>query len=97
LGQVIGLCAANVPCPNCGGDKTVQRAESPNTVLRSPSDQRERCSYRLLCDGKSLGQFLNNHFFLFYENMPAHIALVGGLTPPKNSNALNIFTYIFLQ
>jgi hypothetical protein len=27
--------------------------------------------------------------------MPAHIALVGGLTPPKNSNALNIFTYIF--
>ena len=26
FGQVIGLCEANVPCPNCGGDKTAQRA-----------------------------------------------------------------------
>jgi len=25
LGQVIGLCEANVPCPKCGGEKTVQR------------------------------------------------------------------------
>ena len=27
LGQDIGLCIANVPCPKCGGDKTVQRAQ----------------------------------------------------------------------
>ena len=27
LGQAIGLCEANVPCPKCGGDKTVQRAQ----------------------------------------------------------------------
>jgi len=26
LGQEIGLCEANVPCPKCGGDKTAQRA-----------------------------------------------------------------------
>ena len=26
LGQEIGLCVANVPCPKCGGDKTAQRA-----------------------------------------------------------------------
>jgi len=37
LGQVIGLCVANVPCPNCGGDKTPQRANSPTGVFRSPS------------------------------------------------------------
>jgi len=37
LGQVIGLCEANVPCPNCGGDKTPQRANSPTGVFRSPS------------------------------------------------------------
>jgi len=24
LGQVIGLCEANVPCPKCGGEKTAQ-------------------------------------------------------------------------
>jgi len=28
LGQVIGLCAANVPCPKCGGDKAAQRAQA---------------------------------------------------------------------
>jgi len=30
LGQVIGLYEVNVPCPKCGGDKTVQRAPSPD-------------------------------------------------------------------
>jgi len=27
LGQIKGLCEANVPCPNCGGDKNPQRAK----------------------------------------------------------------------
>jgi dihydroorotate dehydrogenase len=27
FGQAIGLCEANVPCPNCGGKKTVPRAK----------------------------------------------------------------------
>ena len=36
LGQVIGLCEANVPCPKCGGAKT-QKERSPTAVLRNPS------------------------------------------------------------
>src|SRR5215510_8767358 len=36
LGQVIGLCEANVPCPKCGEAKPC-RGQSPNTVLRNPS------------------------------------------------------------
>jgi len=35
LGQVIGLCEANVTCPKCGGDKTAQRANSPTAVFRN--------------------------------------------------------------
>jgi len=36
LGQVIGLCVANVPCPKCGGDKIAQRANSPTAILSEP-------------------------------------------------------------
>jgi len=47
FGQVKGFCAANVPCPNCGGDKTPQRAFRPTGVLRSPS--RQQAAKQLPC------------------------------------------------
>ena len=49
LGQVIGLCEANVPCPKCGGDKTAQRAQ-PDCGFSEPGAARtvRRNAYRLL-------------------------------------------------
>jgi len=49
LGQDIGLCEANVPCPKCGGDKTAQRANSPTAVFRNlEAAISRRNAYRLL-------------------------------------------------
>jgi len=51
LGQVIGLCEANVPCPKCGGDKTAQRAK-PDCGFSEPGAAHtvRRNAYRLLYD-----------------------------------------------
>ena len=50
LGQAIGLCEANVPCPKCGGDKTAQRAHSPAAFFTQPGADRlgRRSVYRVL-------------------------------------------------
>ena len=49
LGQDIGLCEANVPCPKCGGDKTAQRAK-PDCGFSEPVAAQilRRNAYRLL-------------------------------------------------
>jgi len=38
LGQVIGLCEANVPCPKCGGRKQ-HKEQSPTAVFWNPRAQ----------------------------------------------------------
>jgi len=47
LGQVIGLCEANVPCPKCGGAITVQRAK-PEHGFAEP-DAAEQAAERKSC------------------------------------------------
>jgi len=61
FGQAIGLCEANVPCPNCGGEKTAQRAK-PDCGFSEPEPplwaaMRIPCVMRWFCS------FL---FFYFY-------------------------------
>ena len=49
LGQVIGLCVANVPCPKCGGRKQ-HKGQGPTAFFWNPNRPiRAVSSYRLLC------------------------------------------------
>jgi len=50
LGQVIGLCAANVPCPKCGGVKTVQRAQPEHGFAEPEGAYSARSANRVLCE-----------------------------------------------
>jgi hypothetical protein len=82
---------------NCGGDKTVQRAAPEHGFSEPEPPEWAAKQLPFVMRWKIVRPIFKHSFLLFCEYMPAHIALVGGLTLPKNSNALNIFTYIFLQ
>jgi len=64
LGQEIGLCEANVPCPKCGGDKTAQRV-LPDCGFSEPGAARivRRNAYRLLDAGLTF-RFLLHYILL---------------------------------
>src|SRR5215510_12029979 len=48
LGQVIGLCEANVPCPKCGGVKPCRGRKPEHGFAEPEPPNRRRSVYRLL-------------------------------------------------